>query len=98
MLQMRLLVFIVGKTIEDYSADDLLRSGVERKFEIIGEAFVRLRNIDDDIVDLIPDARKAIALRNILAHGYDAIRDEVVWDTVVSHLPQLVANIEELTR
>jgi len=74
----------------------LLRSGVERKFEIMGEAFVRLRNLDDDITDLIPDSRKAIALRNILAHGYDSIRDEVIWDTVANHLPRLVMEIEKL--
>ncbi len=90
------LQFVAGKSFEDYSSDDLLRSAVERKFEIIGEAFVRLRDIDDDVVDAIPNARKAIAFRNILAHGYDAIRDEVVWDTAVNHLPNLVANVNDL--
>ena len=31
--------FIAGKTFDDYLDDDLLSAGVERKFEIIGEAF-----------------------------------------------------------
>ena len=30
--------FIEGKTFDDYKGDALLQSGVERKFEIVGEA------------------------------------------------------------
>jgi uncharacterized protein with HEPN domain len=30
--------FIEGKTFDDYRGDALLQSGVERKFEIVGEA------------------------------------------------------------
>ena len=33
-----LLEFVAGKTVDDYLKNPLLQSGVERQFEIIGEA------------------------------------------------------------
>jgi uncharacterized protein with HEPN domain len=34
--------FVSGKRFEDYRADALLRSAVERQFEVIGEALAQL--------------------------------------------------------
>jgi len=38
--------FIQGKTFDNYRHDELLRSGVERKFGIIGEALIRIKSED----------------------------------------------------
>jgi len=35
--------FVAGRTFDDYSSDELLRSGVERKLEIIGESLNRIK-------------------------------------------------------
>lgn len=65
--------FLSGKTFNDYQQDELLRSGVERKFEIIGEALIRIRRIEPVILDKIREHRSIVSFRNILIHGYDSI-------------------------
>lgn len=39
-----------------------------------------------------------VGLRNKIPHGYDGISDEVVWDTVATDIPVLLAKIVELLR
>lgn len=74
--------FAVGKTLEDYKADLLLRSAVERQFEIIGEALRQLWQHDPSVATRISQARQIIAFRNLLIHGYAAVDHEAVWDTL----------------
>ncbi len=78
-----------GKSLEDYTSDDLLRPAVERHFEIIGEALNRLTRLDPDTGARITDAAQIIAFRNVLIHGYDAIDDSRVWDAIQHSLPAL---------
>lgn len=91
-----ILRFVNGKSFENYLDDDMLRSAVERQFEIMGEALVRLRDLDESLIGAIPDARKAIAFRNLLIHGYDVIRREVVWDTIDSDLTGMISVVTKL--
>ncbi len=81
--------FTAGKTFADYEHDAMLRSAVERQFEIIGEALVHVARLDDPLADRITEYRRIIAFRNILAHGYTHIDDGIVWDIVESKLPTL---------
>jgi uncharacterized protein with HEPN domain len=85
-----------NKTVNEYETDDLLRPAVERYFEIIGEALVRMRKSDSATLSLIPDHVQIIAFRNILIHGYDAIDHHRVWDAIQNSLPQLLTSVESL--
>ncbi|MGZ8181983.1 MAG: HepT-like ribonuclease domain-containing protein [Methylobacter sp.] len=58
-----ILEFVAGKTFEDYAGDRLLRSAVERQFEIIGEALNQLCKIEPQWADRIPDVPQIIAFR-----------------------------------
>lgn len=88
--------FTEGKAFHDYREDPLLRAAVERKFEIIGEALNKLSRIAPAVVEAVSEARRIVAFRNILIHGYDAIDDRVVWDIVETKLPTLAREVKAL--
>ena len=73
----------------------MLQLALEREFEIIGEALVRIERIDADKLSLsIPDYRKIIGFRNLVAHGYDLIDDVILWDLATNHIPDLLEKIK----
>src|SRR5262245_8816102 len=91
-----LATFLAGKTFDDYESDPLLRSGVERQLMIVGEALNRLGKVEPDAMASITDSRQIIAFRNILVHGYDIIRNEVVWGILDKDLPTLILEVSTL--
>ncbi|MCZ6672739.1 MAG: DUF86 domain-containing protein [Verrucomicrobia bacterium] len=93
-----ILSFTEGKRFEEFSRDDLIRSAVERKFEVIGEALRRIRDEDPDIFKQIEMGNEIVGMRNRLIHGYDAVDEEIVWETIDMHLPQLLQTVEALLR
>jgi uncharacterized protein with HEPN domain len=85
--------FVAGHAFEQYAADELLRSAVERKFEIMGEALNRIRRDEPALLERIREYRDIVSLRNILVHGYDSIDDEVVWDVIREGLDNFIADL-----
>ncbi len=77
-----------------YVEDELLRSGVERKLEIIGEATGRILRAKPDFK--LENARKIVDTRNWVIHTYEKIDDSIIWGIVTKHLPQLRAEVEKL--
>jgi uncharacterized protein with HEPN domain len=89
-----ILRFVRGKTFADYERDELLRSGVERKLEIIGEALNRLSRDNPTVLDKIREHRNIVSFRNILAHGYDSIDNRIVWSIIEEDLGKLLEDVE----
>lgn len=79
-----------------YLSNKMLRRAVEREFEIIGEALNCIDKIDPDIQ--IASKRQIIGMRNRVIHGYDKIDDEIVWGTIIRHLPILKLEILKLLK
>jgi uncharacterized protein with HEPN domain len=88
--------FTRGKSFADFQGDPMLRSAVERQFEIIGEALTKLAKVDQETATLVSEHRRIIAFRNILIHGYAQIDDRLVWGVLDSKLPTLSQEVKEL--
>jgi uncharacterized protein with HEPN domain len=84
-----LLQFTAGKTFSDYSTDAMLRSAVERQFEIIGEALSQALRLDPSLPSRINNTGRIIAFRNRLIHGYSSVADEIVWGILQANLSTL---------
>ncbi len=77
-----------------YRQEILLRQGVERNLEIIGEATNRILKADPAFE--LANARQIVDLRNFVIHAYDNVNDAVIWAIIIKHLPPLRAEIERL--
>lgn len=77
-----------------YISNKMLRRAIEREFEIIGEALNRIEKIDSTIN--ISSKKQIISMRNRVIHGYDKIDNEIIWGTIIRHLPKLKEEIEFL--
>ena len=88
--------FVADKDFDAYRSDPLLRSGVERQLEIIGEALAQMVRRDPDTADAIPELSRIVAFRNILIHGYATVDDQVVWGVIETKLIPLRAALRAL--
>lgn len=88
--------FSDGIEYDDYVADPMRRSAVERQFEIVGEALNPLSKVDADLAARVPDLSRIVAFRNILIHGYATVDDALVWQVLVDQVPVLDRILREL--
>ena len=65
--------FVAGKAFADYQADAMLRSAVERQFEVIGEALRLAIRDDPTLAGVVTHSSRIIAFRNHLVHGYATV-------------------------
>ncbi|MCR1795651.1 DUF86 domain-containing protein [Leptospira sp. id769339] len=73
------------------------KRAVERDIEIIGEA---VKKLPDSLRDLHPEIewKKIAGVRDILAHGYFSIDDDIIWDIVQNRLTSLKEASTDLLR
>ena len=84
-----------GMSYEQLIADELTLDAVVYNLQIIGEA---VKNIPPEIRDRYPQVewRKISGLRDIIAHAYFTIDDQIVWDIIQNKLSDLHNNIEQI--
>ena len=82
------------RDFNDYKSNKLLRRGIERELEIIGEAINRILKLDENID--ISDSRRIVDLRNWVIHGYDKVDDVIIWGIISRDLPKLKEQVDKL--
>lgn len=87
--------YTAGLDRSAFEADEKTRDAVLRNLEIIGEA---VKNLPDEARSLAQDVewRQIAGLRDVLAHGYFGIDDDILWDVVSSKVPDLRARLEDV--
>lgn len=87
--------FTIDLTFNEYFNDVRTVSAVERQFEILGEA---ARRISDEFRQGHPaiDWQRIVGLRNIVAHRYDEVRQDILWAIIHSELSPLLTQLEAL--
>lgn len=87
--------FTDGMKFHEFERNELVRSAVERKFEILGEA---AKGVSASFRKRYPNVpwEKVIGHRNVIAHEYGEILVERLWLVVERHLPGLLTQLEEI--
>ena len=90
----KILRYVHGMDFDTFIQDELTIDAVIRNFEIIGEA---ARYIPDEFRASHPhiDWQNMADMRNRLIHGYSDLSMDIVWNTIVNHLPPLLSDIRE---
>lgn len=88
--------FSVGRTFEDYLTEVYLRSAVECQLEIFGEALNKARSDATATPDTIGNLAEWIGPRHRIAHAYDCLDHQIVWDTIVDDIPELLHDLARL--
>lgn len=77
---------------ELFEKDYMRRSAVERKIEIMGEAFNRIHKKEPDFE--LPNIKEVIKTRNRVIHGYDSVTPDFLWLLINRHIPALKGDVE----
>ncbi len=88
--------FLTGLDEEGYLDSPMARAAVERKMQIIGEAFMQLTKLDPATAAQIQDVRQIIGFRNVLVHGYAVVESRTVYEIAIQRLPELEIVVHRL--
>jgi len=84
-------------TFAVFAKDNLVYDAVLRNIEIIGEAVKRIpAKIRKEHPET--DWRRIAGMRDIVAHHYFSIHDEIVWDIVENKIPVLTDQMKQILK
>jgi uncharacterized protein with HEPN domain len=88
---------LVARGRAAYEADVMLQLAAEDLLVRMGEIAARLERADPGFGEKHPELelRALKAVRNRVAHGYDAVDTQIIWNAVARDVPRVSAAISE---
>jgi uncharacterized protein with HEPN domain len=88
-------LFVKGMSCEEFESDDIVRSAVVRKFEIIGEA---TKQVPEEMRLKYPQVpwRRMAGMRDKLVHFYFGVDYRLVWRTIKEDIPKAKPQIQRI--
>jgi uncharacterized protein with HEPN domain len=88
-------IFVEGLEKADFMADKRTQQAVIMSLIVLGEAATKVMDgyVDFTLAHAQVPWRSMRGMRNRIAHGYFDINLEVVWETVQTALPKLLAQL-----
>ncbi|MFN9194741.1 MAG: DUF86 domain-containing protein [Pseudomonadota bacterium] len=95
----RIQTYVADVDEVGFLASKIIQDAVIRNLEVIGEASRNIERVHPEFAAAHPELPLALAndMRNALAHGYFNVDLEIVWKTIQSNLPDLHAQITEVS-
>ena len=89
----KVLRYTQDMNYQEFIADEKTYDAVMMNLLIIGEA---VKNLPTEIKEDYPDIewRKIAGLRDILAHAYFSLDDDILWDVVINKIYPLLESIK----
>jgi uncharacterized protein with HEPN domain len=91
----KILQYTQGMNFASFTNDAKTFDAVVLNLLILGEA---VKNIPDSVKAKYPqvDWRRIAGLRDVIAHGYFGLNEDLLWDIVQNRIPQLAKQIQEI--
>jgi len=88
----RITLYAEGMSFESFVKNNLVYDAVLRNIEIVGEA---VKHMPAKVRKQYPevDWRRIAGMRDIVAHHYFSLHDEIVWDIVGNKIPELAEQV-----
>lgn len=91
-----IIKFSEGISLLEYQENLMIKSAVERQFEILGEALNRIKKIDPELLNEVSNWQRIISFRNVIVYAYDVIDDEIVFLVLKDQIPLLLENLTKI--
>ena len=88
---------IVELGFDKYNTYEFIQDMGERSLERVGEACVRLKNYG--LEQMYPDITlitEAVGQRDVIAHQYDDLDVDLIWESLAVSVPALVADLRRI--